>query len=103
MIRALREEASKFVGEPISAATISVPHLIALYGEDLIDTFEYLSLLYLEFFPFYHYRPIHGTVAAYAGHGLRLCKDYRDVAACDKEKPECMRGMRCLSRIPILV
>ncbi|KAH8900333.1 hypothetical protein GQ53DRAFT_836243 [Thozetella sp. PMI_491] len=86
MIRALQEEASNFVGEPVSAATISVPRLAALYGEDLIDAFEYLSLFHLEIFRFYNYRPIHATLAAYVGHGLGLCRDYRDAVACDKEE-----------------
>lgn len=86
MIRALRDQASNFVGEPVSAAAISIPHLAALYGEDLYDAFEYLSLVYLEFFPFSNFRPIHASIAAYAGNGLGLCGDYRDAAACEEEE-----------------
>ncbi|KAI8944087.1 hypothetical protein F4801DRAFT_260946 [Xylaria longipes] len=86
MIHALRDQASEFVGEPVSAAAISIPHLAALYGEDLHDAFEYLSLAYLEFFPFSNFRPIHASIAAYAGNGLGLCRDYRDAAACEEEE-----------------
>ncbi|KAH9991514.1 hypothetical protein F4779DRAFT_632020 [Xylariaceae sp. FL0662B] len=87
MIQALRNQASKFVGEPVSAAAISIPHLAALYGiRTLRDAFEYLSLAYLEFFPFSNFRPIHASIAAYAGNGLGLCGDYRDAAACEEEE-----------------
>ncbi|KAI2462863.1 hypothetical protein F4781DRAFT_163098 [Annulohypoxylon bovei var. microspora] len=86
MIHALRDQASNFVSEPVSAAAISIPHLAALYGEDLHDAFEYLSLVYLEFFPFSNFRPIHASIAAYAGNGRGLCGDYRDAAACEEEE-----------------
>ncbi|KAI1872859.1 uncharacterized protein JN550_003733 [Neoarthrinium moseri] len=86
MINDLRDQASISVGEPISAAAISIPHLVALYGEDLHDAFEYLSLVYLEFFPFSNFRPIHASIAAYAGNGLGLCEDYRAIAACEEEE-----------------
>jgi hypothetical protein len=86
MIHDLRNQASTFVGEPVSAAAISIPHLAALYGEDLHDAFEYLSLVYLEFFPFSNFRPIHASIAAYAGHGLGICMDYRDIVACGEEE-----------------
>ncbi|KAK7752491.1 hypothetical protein SLS62_005459 [Diatrype stigma] len=86
MIRALRDHSSDFVGEPVSAAAISIPHLAALYGDDIQDAFEYLSLAYLEFFPFWNFRPVSATIAAYAGNGWGLCRDYRDVAACEEEE-----------------
>lgn len=86
MIRALRDQATNFIGEPIAAAIISVPHLNALYGEDLYDAFEYLSLTYLEFFPFWNMRPYYSSIAAYAGNGLGLCANYRDVLACEEEE-----------------
>jgi hypothetical protein len=88
MIRALRDEASSFVGEPVSTAAISIPHLVALYGEDLHDAFEYLSLIYLDFFPFWNFRPIHASNAAYAGNGQGFCRDYRDVMACKEEETQ---------------
>jgi hypothetical protein len=86
MIHALRAQASNFVSEPVSAAAISIPHLAGLYGEDLHDAFEYLSLVYLEFFPFSNFRPIHASIAAYAGNGLGICADYRNAAACEEEE-----------------
>ncbi|KAI1420401.1 hypothetical protein F5Y12DRAFT_773157 [Xylaria sp. FL1777] len=86
MIYALRERAACYVGEPVSVAAISIPHLTALYGDDLRDAFEYLSLFYLEFFPFSNFRPIPVSIASYAGNGLGLCGDYRDDAACAEEE-----------------
>ncbi|KAI0858317.1 hypothetical protein F4860DRAFT_486903 [Xylaria cubensis] len=88
MIRALREQASNFVGEPVSAAAISIPHLAALYKEDLRDAFEYLSLVYLQFDPsWYYYRsPLRTSLATYAGNNLGLCRDYRDDAECREEE-----------------
>lgn len=87
MIDLLRQQASFAVGEPISAATVSIPHLAALYGEDLTDAFEYLSLVYLEFYPFAGYfTPIRAGSAAYAGNGVGLCADYTRPAACEDEE-----------------
>ncbi|KAK9783906.1 hypothetical protein SCAR479_00465 [Seiridium cardinale] len=86
MVKALREQASSFVGQAISVAAISVPHLAALYGEDLHDAFEYLSLGHLELYPFWNLQPIPSTVAAYAGNGLGLCENYTDTAACHEEE-----------------
>ncbi|KAI0503210.1 hypothetical protein F5B22DRAFT_630116 [Xylaria bambusicola] len=86
MIYALRARATCYVGEPVSAAAISIPHLTALYGDDLRDAFEYLSLFYLEFFPFSNFHPLPASIASYAGNGLGLCEDYRDDAACAEEE-----------------
>lgn len=86
MIRALWNQASAFVGKPVSAAAISIPHLAALYGEDVLDAFEYLSLAYLELFPLSNFQPIYASIAAYAGNGLTLCEDYRAPAGCEEEE-----------------
>jgi hypothetical protein len=86
MVSALRSNASAFTHEPISAATLSIPNLAALYGEDLRDTFEYLSLVYLEVFPFFNHQPIRSTMTAYAGNGRGLCTDYRNATACEGEE-----------------
>ncbi|KAI0406391.1 hypothetical protein F4802DRAFT_559150 [Xylaria palmicola] len=96
MIHALRDDASSFVGEPVSAAAISIPHLTALYGDDLHDAFELLSLIYLEFYRFWSYRPIRTTIAAYAGNGWGLCRDYRNATAC-REEYELMRHQYALA------
>jgi hypothetical protein len=86
MIRALRDQASNLIGEPTSAASISIPYLSALYGEDIHDAFEYLSLVYLDFEFGYMFRPMYATRAAYAGHGRGLCRDYTDAITCEKEE-----------------
>ncbi|KAI8626755.1 hypothetical protein F5Y19DRAFT_487986 [Xylariaceae sp. FL1651] len=86
MIYALRARAKSYVGEPVSAATISIPHLAALYTEDLRDAFEYLSLFYLEIYPYFNDRSIPVSLASYAGNGLGLYEDYRDDAACTEEE-----------------
>jgi hypothetical protein len=86
VIQALRDQASSFVGEPVSAASISMPHLAALYGEDICDAYEYISLVYLAFYPYFYQEPIPATIAAYAGNGLGLCRDYSDVEACKEEE-----------------
>ncbi|KAI0814306.1 hypothetical protein GGR55DRAFT_426072 [Xylaria sp. FL0064] len=86
MIRALRDQASNFVGEPVSAAAISGPHLAALYLEDIKDAFEYLSLAYIDLGPSWYFQHISTTLAAYAGNGLGICQDYQDKAACSEEE-----------------
>lgn len=86
MIRALQDQALQFVGEPIRAATISIPHLAALYGQDLLDAFQYLGLVYLEFYPFNNFNPIPASMAAYAGNGFGFCADYRNITACEEEE-----------------
>lgn len=85
MIVRLKAEAETFVREPITAASISIPRLAALYYEDIADTFEYLSLNNVVFFPF-ETQPIHATNAVYAGHGRGFCDDYRNVTACNHEE-----------------
>ncbi|KAI1735228.1 hypothetical protein F4680DRAFT_435867 [Xylaria scruposa] len=87
MIRDLREQAANFVGEPVSAATISIPHLAALYDEDIEDAFEYLSLVYINFDPSpCYFRPLHTTFASYVGNNLGICRDYKDNVACKEEE-----------------
>ncbi|KAI0971688.1 hypothetical protein F4678DRAFT_71698 [Xylaria arbuscula] len=86
MIQVLRYQASSFVGEPVSAAAISAPHLRALYNEDIEEAFEYLSLVYIKLGPswYSHYLPT--TLAVCAGNGLGICRDYKDQAACWDEE-----------------
>jgi hypothetical protein len=84
MISALRIEASTFVGQPITAATISIPFLAALYGEDTVDAFEYLSLTNIEFYSFKKYFPIHSVSSVYLVNGRELvpCTDDSNRTAC---------------------
>lgn len=72
MIQALRIQASVFSGETINAATISIPFLPALYGEDTVDAFEYLSLTNIEFYPFPQYFPIPSVSSFYLRNGAEL-------------------------------
>jgi hypothetical protein len=53
MINGLRAAVEKYLGRPISAASITIPHLYALYQEDLEDAFEYLGLIYLDSWPYW--------------------------------------------------
>jgi hypothetical protein len=84
MVRLLREKAAAFVGEPITAAAISIPYLAALYGEDLADAFEYLGLVYLEFVNRFHLWHNHDSASTLAGNGLFLCPDYKNKTACQQ-------------------
>lgn len=84
MISSLRKEASIFVGEPINAATISIPFLPALYGEDTVDAFDYLSIVNLEVYDFKNYYPIHTASSHYLlnGHELVWCTGDSDRMTC---------------------
>jgi hypothetical protein len=89
VIGSLRDKASEFVGEPVTAAAISRPHLAALYTEDLSDAFEYLSIDWLEVLSYgarHELQPIYTTKAVHAGNGHGLCADYRDVVNCREEE-----------------
>ncbi|KAH9208630.1 hypothetical protein DL95DRAFT_467520 [Leptodontidium sp. 2 PMI_412] len=61
---------------------ISYPALYGLPQEDITDAAEYLGLSLL--MGNHHYQP-HSIVAAYAGHGLGLCDNYRDMETCRQE------------------
>ena len=61
---------------------ISYPALYGLSQEDIADAAEYLGLSILS--GNHHYQP-RNIVAAYAGHGLGLCDNYRDMETCRQE------------------
>ena len=82
----LRTQVEEYLDQPIEAAGVTVPDLVALYLEDLQDAFEYVGLRYLAF-PV-RYDLFYETSAAYAGHGYGLCSDYTDRAACKKEQQD---------------
>jgi hypothetical protein len=63
-------------------AVISYPGIIALYSKDIFDTTEYLGLHKLRGYYNYHLREI---VAAYAGHGMGLCRDVKNKGQCKNE------------------
>ena len=84
MVSQLRERAETRLSTRISTAALSVPHLIALYQDDVLDTFEYVGLDYIAIDGYF--RPLlWETAVGFAGHGLGLCKHYQDVEKCREE------------------
>ncbi|KAF2734092.1 hypothetical protein EJ04DRAFT_577142 [Polyplosphaeria fusca] len=67
---------------PCNSVIISYPALPGLYQEDIADSASYLNLL----MPAGNHRyPPHEIVAAYAGHGMGLCKSFTNKDQCRKE------------------
>jgi hypothetical protein len=46
MLRSLRERTEEHLGHTIPSALLTVPHLLALYDEDVRDAFEWIGLRY---------------------------------------------------------
>lgn len=69
---------------PITKAAISIPHLAALYQDDLEDGAEYANILYLPL-PLWNHPILWETAAAFAGYGLGLCQNYEDDEKCSAE------------------
>ena len=82
MVSSLRDQVEEQTGRDIKAASVAIPHLPALYHEDLLDAFEYAGLEYLKI-PV-RYDMLYETNAAYAGYGFGLCSDYHAIKACDE-------------------
>jgi hypothetical protein len=75
------EPAIKF---QVKGAAISVPHLVALYQDDIQDACEHAKIEYLELPNLF--RPLlWETSPAFAGYGLGLCEQFRDYHRCLKE------------------
>jgi hypothetical protein len=72
MLAGLRQEASAFVDQPVTTAAISIPDLVALYGEDAVDSFEYLSLENLEYANFKEFNPIHSASSVYITYDRQI-------------------------------
>ena len=71
----LRGRAEARLGVPITAAAASVPHLAALYQDDVHDVLDYAGIASMALPAYYndYYRPLlFETAAGYAGHGLGL-------------------------------
>ncbi len=83
IIADLRAEAEKHLGFRITSAVAAVVNLEAVYGEDIYDAFEYAGLQHIQIRNFNY--PTYETMAAYAGHGLGLCKHYTNKDACQAE------------------
>ncbi|KEF60990.1 uncharacterized protein A1O9_02554 [Exophiala aquamarina CBS 119918] len=81
MLSALHLEAEVYLSHGIQSALAATPNLVALYREDLEDTFEYLSIKSLDD-PNYHYRLFREPSAVYATHGFGLCEHPFDSYAC---------------------
>ena len=84
MLLSLREAVESHLGYGVQSAAVTVPHLIALYLEDIHDAFEYLGLYSLDM-PV-RYGRLHETSTAYAGYGFGLCSNYTDLATCKAEQ-----------------
>ncbi|KAI4649321.1 hypothetical protein J4E93_003637 [Alternaria ventricosa] len=88
------EVVKTYVDSPISAL-ISFPALPGLYQEDIRDAADYVGLAKLG--PWLEATHPHEDVAAYAGNGLGLCKDYHNEEKCREE------GKNFTSRHTLLV
>lgn len=73
-------------GRKISVAVGTIPHLAAMYEEDLADAFEYVGLIYLPQYPYWYGGIFPESGAVYTGNGFGLCSNYTDQASCDEEK-----------------
>ncbi len=79
MLKSLQDAVEDHLGH----GTTAIPHLLALYKEDILDAFEYLDLQFIDL-PFRD-KPLRETSAAYAGYGLGLCSNYTDLITCKRE------------------
>ena len=85
VISQLRERIEKSrLSIKISAAAVSVSHLVALYQDDLQDAMEYVGLDYITIYGYF--RPVLWEAAVgFAGHGLGLCEHWQDADRCKEE------------------
>ena len=84
MLASLRKATESQLGHRVHSAAATMPHLLALYFEDIHDAFEYLDLQYLDM-PV-RYGQLCETSATYAGYGFGLCSNYSDLATCKTEQ-----------------
>ncbi|KAF2419585.1 hypothetical protein EJ08DRAFT_654057 [Tothia fuscella] len=77
----LQSEAHIRVGEVV----VTVPHLLALYQDDIEDACEYAGLEYVHL-PHYYDPLVWETMAAFAGYGLGLCNHYKKLERCWEEE-----------------
>lgn len=74
-------------GREISGAVVTIPHLAALYLEDIDDALEYAGLISVGTWPYWN--GIGGFFsegsAVYTGNGFGLCSNYTDVVSCKQE------------------
>jgi hypothetical protein len=90
MILSLRSAVESHLGgRKIAGAVVTIPHLHALYQEDVDDALEYAGLISLASWPYWTgssdgFFP--ESAAAYAGNGFGLCSNYTDVDSCERER-----------------
>ena len=74
-------------GRKIAGVVVTIPHLAALYREDIDDALEYTELISVGTWPCWN--GIGGffpeASAVYAGNGFGLCSNYTDVVSCERE------------------
>lgn len=95
MIKALRMEAERFIGQSMVAAAMSIPQIAGLDEEGVQYAFDYLNLIYIDF-PFLLASPIHSSATIYAGNGLGLCANYTRPDICLEEEGH-LRGSLILA------
>jgi hypothetical protein len=87
VMRNLKSTMEPKLGFQVVDAAISVPHLAALYQDDVEDACEYIGIDYVKIPNFF--RPLlWETAVAYAGYGFGLCANYTDTEACLAEEPD---------------
>ena len=72
-------------GDKISGAVATIPHLAALYQEDLEDAFECAGLIYVPHYPYWYGGIFPESGAVYTGNRFGLCSNYTDQALCEEE------------------
>ena len=87
LIQALRSVVEmRLGGRKISGAVAMIPHLTAMYMEDLEDAFEYVGLIYVSHYPIWYSGIFPESGAVYVGNGFGLCSNYTDQAFCEEEQ-----------------
>jgi hypothetical protein len=90
MVKELRQRTEQILGHPIKAAVASFPKLIALYEEEVWDSFEWAGLEHMQI------RPSGGMTYQFtancAANGLGLCSNYTDVDGCMRELRNIRQG-----------
>jgi hypothetical protein len=69
----------------ITEAAVSIPHLSALYMDDIQDACEYIDLQNIEL-PNYWQPLIWESASAFAGYKIGLCEHYKSRPECSKEQ-----------------
>jgi hypothetical protein len=87
VLKDLRDKIESELQIVVKDAVIGATHLAALYIDDIQDICEYVGFKYI--IPAGFFEPIlYETGSALAGHGLGLCKHWRDDPQCKLENHE---------------